>query len=314
MGLARTLLIVFALTTLSAHGRSAAAQPPVEQRPTFTSAAELVVVHVTVKDRRGAYVKGLGRDNFLVFEDDVAQRIDVFSGEDAPVTVGFLLDSSGSMREGRERVMAAATAFAESSHGRDDVFALTFNEHVRAALPPSMPFTSDANVLRGALMRAVSAAGLTAMYDAIAEGLDYIAKGQHLRRVLVVVGDGGDNASKTTFDSVLHQAQSSNAGIYTVGIVDPLDHEADPSRLKRIARATGGESFFPRRIEDVDDVLRQIARDIRNSYTLGYVSSNQLRDGQFRQIRVVATDGDGKRLRVRARDGYRVGGSSGALD
>lgn len=277
------------------------------QAPVFSSRAELVVVHVTVTDRRGAYVTALPREAFRISEDGAPQRIDFFSGEDSPFTVGFLVDSSGSMREGRERVIAAATAFAEASNSQDEIFALAFNEYVRSALPPSMPFTSDAGIFRVALAGAMGAQGRTAMYDAISNGLSYIAKGHHPRRLLVVVGDGGDNASTKTFDEVLKEAQSSNAAIYTVGIIDPLVRDADPGLLKRLANATGGKSFFPRDVEDVDDVLQQIAEDIRHSYTLGYVSTNSARDGKFRKVRVVVNDSDRRSLRVRARDGYRAG-------
>ena len=280
---------------------------PEAQAPVFSSRAELVVVHVTITDRRGAYVTALPREAFRISEDGAPQRIDFFSGEDSPVTVGFLVDSSGSMREGRERVIAAATAFAETSNSQDEIFALAFNEYVRPALPPSLPFTSDAGIFRVALAGAMGAQGRTAMYDAISNGLSYIAKGHHPRRVLVVVGDGGDNASTKTFDEVLKEAQSSNAAIYTVGIIDPLERDADPGLLKRLANATGGKSFFPRDVEDVDDVLQQIAEDIRHSYTLGYVSTNSARDGKFRKVRVVVNDSDRRSLRVRARDGYRAG-------
>ena len=310
--MSRHLIIPFLV--LTAVATSVSAQEPVRtvqrqdtQTPVFSSRAELVVVHVTVKDRRGAYATGLPREAFRMIEDGTPQRIDFFSGDDSPVTVGLLVDSSGSMREGRERVIAAATAFAEASTANDEIFALAFNEHVRAAFPPSRPFTSDADVFRVALAEAMGAQGRTAMYDAISNGLSYVAKGHHPRRVLVVVGDGGDNASTTTFEQVLREAQASNAAIYTVGIIDPLEREANPGLLKRLAQATGGESFFPRRVDDVDGVLQEIARDIRNSYTLGYVSSNSARDGQFRRIRVVVTDPDRRSLRVRARDGYRAG-------
>ena len=302
------LMIGLAVTTISAQEGHADVQRPEAQSPVFSSRAELVVAHITVKDRRGAYVTTLGQDAFRILEDGVPQRIDFFSGEDSPVTVGFLVDSSGSMREGRERVIAAATAFAEASNSEDEIFALTFNEQVRAALPSSMPFTSDASVFRAALAGAMGAQGRTAMYDAISNGLSYIAKGHHPRRVLVVVGDGGDNASTMTFEHVLREAQASNAAIYTVGIIDPLEREANPPLLQRLAQATGGEAFFPRHVNDVDDVLRTIADDIRHSYTLGYVSSNSARDGQFRRLRVVVNDPARRSLRVRTRDGYRAGG------
>jgi VWFA-related protein len=300
------LVLTAVATTLSAQEPVRTVPSPDGQSPVFSSRAELVVVHVTVKDRRGAYATGLPREAFRILEDGAPQRIDFFSGEDSPVTVGLLVDSSGSMREGRERVIAAASAFAAASSSEDEIFALAFNEHVRAALPPSMPFTADPNVFRNALARAMGAEGRTAMYDAISKGLAYVAEGHYPRRGLVVVGDGGDNASTTTFEQVLREAQASNAAIYTVGIIDPLEREANPGLLKQLAQATGGESFFPRHVDDVDGVLQEIARDIRNSYTLGYVSSNSVRDGQFRRIRVVVTDPDRRSLRVRARDGYRA--------
>ena len=293
---------------MSAQQAPGTVQSPELQRPTFTSGAELVVVHVTVKDRTGSYVTSLPREAFQVFEDDNPQRIDFFTGEDSPITVGFLLDNSGSMREGRERVIAAVSAFAASSNSHDEMFALAFNEHVRATLPPSIPFTSSANVLRASLVGAMSALGLTAMHDAISNGLSHVARGNNPRRVLVVVGDGGDNASTTTVEQVLREAQASNAAIYTVGIIDPLERQANPKLLKRLAAATGGESFFPRRLGQVEDVFRKIAHDVRNSYTLGYVSSNSARDGQYRQIRVVVTDPARGSLSVRTRDGYRAGG------
>jgi VWFA-related protein len=301
-------LALLAVMTVSGLDTRWRAQRPQDQATVFSSSAELVVVHVTVTDRRGAYVTGLTRDAFRIVEDGTPQRIDLFTGEDSPVTVGLLVDSSGSMREGRERVIAAATAFAEGSHPDDEIFGLAFNEQVRAALPASMPFTNDPNVFRVALTAAMGARGRTAMYDAIRSGLTYVAKGSHPRRVLVLVSDGGDNASTATFDQVLKEAQGSNAAIYAVGVVDPLEREADPGRLKQLARATGGASYFPRHVSEVEDVLQKIARDIRHSYTLAYVSSNPTHDGGFRRLRVTVSDSARRSLVVRARDGYRAGG------
>lgn len=301
-------LIVLAILTISAADAPRVLSQELG-RPTFTSGAELVVVHVTVKDRRGAYVTALSREAFQVFEDGHPQRIDFFTGEGSPITVGFLLDNSGSMREGRTWVIAAVTAFAGSSDTQDEMFALAFNEHVRATLPPSMPFTSSPNVLRASLVSALSTLGLTAMHDAISNGLSHVARGSNPRRALIVVGDGGDNASATTFEQVLRKAQASNAAIYTVGVIDPLERHANPKLLKRLAVTTGGESFFPRRLDQVEEVFRKIGQDVRNSYTLGYVSSKQARDGQYRQIRVAVTDPARGALSVRTRDGYRAGGA-----
>jgi VWFA-related protein len=303
-------LALLAVMTVSGQEAGRPVQRANEQPPVFSSAAELVVVHVTVTDRRGAYVTGLSREAFRIVEDGTPQSMDLFTGEDSPVTVGLLVDSSGSMRQGRERVIAAASAFAEGSQRNDEIFGLAFNEFVRAALPPSTPFTNDPSVFRVALAAAMGAQGRTAMYDAIRSGLTYVAKGSHPRRVLILVGDGGDNASTATYEQVLKEAQASNAAIYTVGVIDPLEREADPGLLRRLAQATGGASHFPRHVNEVEDVLREIARDIRHSYTLGYVSSNSARDGGFRRIRVTVTDPIRRSLVVRARDGYRAGGPS----
>ena len=296
------VVMAMILATLVAPNDTAAQ----ESRPTFTSQAELVVLHVTVKDRRGAYVTDLPKDAFTVFEDERPNSISVFTAVDSPVTVGLIIDSSGSMRDGRNHVLAAATAFAAASHPQDDLFAVTFNENVRDVLPPMMPFTSDASVLQAALERTIRAYGRTALYDAILRGLTYVEGGRHPRRVLVLVADGGDNASDTTFEQVLREAQASNAAVYAVGVVDPLDGNANQGRLRELARATGGEAFFPRKVEDVADVLRHIAEEIRHTYTLGFVPPDRRQDGAFHRLRVEVRAPDRRALSVRTREGYRA--------
>jgi VWFA-related protein len=285
--------------------------PLPQERPLYSSGADLVVVHATVTDRRGTYVTGLPPAAFRLDEDGVPQEIQLFSGEDAPATIGLLVDSSGSMREARDRVIAAAAGFAAASHGRDELFALAFGEDVRPALPVSSPFTTDASELRDALTHMLAAYGRTAMYDAISRGLAYVREGTHPRRVLVIIGDGGDNASRRTFDDVLREAQASNAAIYAVGVIDPLEHDTDPGLLRQLARATGGAAHFPRRVRDVAPALQRIARDIHHSYTLGYVSTNGERDGRYRRIRVRVVDPAGRTLVVRSRTGYLAGRPAG---
>jgi VWFA-related protein len=278
-----------------------------QDRPVFSTESDLVVVHATIKDRDGAYVTGLTRDAFAILEDGRPQNAQLFTSEDAPVTVGLLIDSSGSMQPNRDRVIAAAAAFAESSHPSDELFALAFNDSVRAALPPTAPFTSDVAVLQDALTRTIRAYGRTALFDAIAAGLDYLGRGRHERRVLVIVSDGGDNASQTTFQEIVTKTQASNAVIYTVALVDPVERDTNPGLLKRIAQANGGEAFAPRNADDITEVLQHIARDIRHTYTLGYVSTNSARDGAFRQIRLIVQSPDRRRLVVRTRTGYLAG-------
>ena len=278
-----------------------------QDRPFFSTESDLVVIHATIKDRGGVYVTGLTRDHFAILEDGRPQNAALFTTEDAPVTVGLLIDSSGSMQPNRERVIAAAAAFAKESHPSDELFALAFNDNVRSVLPPTAPFTGDVAVLQDALTKSIRAYGRTALFDAIAAGLDYLGRGRHQRRVLVIVSDGGDNASRTTFDEVVTKTQASNAVIYTVALADPVDRDANPGLLRRIAQANGGEMFAPRDASDITEVLQRIAQDIRHSYTLGYVSTNDARDGVFRQIRVIVQAPERRRLIVRTRNGYLAG-------
>jgi len=282
--------------------------PHQESSPVFSVRSELVVLHVLVTDRRGTYVSGLASPDFTVFEDGQRQTVQLFARQDAPVDVGLLVDGSGSMLTARDRVAAAAGTFTETSNPNDEIFALVFNEYVRPALPPDAPFTSDPETIRGALATAIRARGRTALYDAVAAGLEYLEKGSHLRKVLVVVADGGDNASRGTFEDVLRKTQVSNTVIYTIALVDPLDRDANPGRLGRLADASGGEAFRPRDVSEVEEVLGRIARDIRNSYTLGYVSSNTVRDERFRRVRVTANTPGRRGVLVRTRQGYVVEG------
>jgi Ca-activated chloride channel homolog len=285
-----------------------------QDRPIFSAESELVVLHVNVKDRNGAYLTGLTKEAFAVLEDGHPQMIRFFANEDQPVTLGLLIDSSGSMQPNRNRVIAAATAFAEASNPDDEMFALAFNENVKAALPPTAPFTSDATVLRDAITRTVHARGRTGLFDAISRGLDYVAQGSHERKVLVVVSDGGDNASHTTFEETIARTQASNAVIHTVALVDPDERDANPKLLKRLAQASGGEPFAPHDAREITDVLRRIARDIRHTYTIGYVPTDSARDRAFRRILVTVASPHRRRLAIRTRSGYLAAPSSPRID
>jgi Ca-activated chloride channel homolog len=278
-----------------------------QEVPLFRAQSELVVLHVMVKDRQGAYVAGLSPDAFEVLEDGRPQPIAFFASEDAPVTVGLLIDSSGSMMRVRDRIVAASSAFVQSSNPRDEVFALTFNDDIRT-VPDSPPyFVSDVDTLRPLLAGVFVPAGRTRLYDAIAEGLSYVSTGTRDRRVLVVLSDGGDNASRSTFSDTLMLVQASNVVVYAIALVDPLDQEADPKRLTRIADGSGGAAFRPRDIGEVDKTFQQIARDVRSSYTIGYEPANtRLRPG-LRRIRIKVHASDGRRLAARTRAAYLAG-------
>ncbi len=234
----------------------------------------------------------------------------LFTDTDTPATIGLLIDSSGSMYQHRPITIAGAIAFASASHPRDEIFAIAFNEYVTPVLPVAAPFTSDGNILRAALERNVNSRGRTALYDAIAGGVDYLSRGTRERKVLVLLSDGGDNASRSTKDEAVHKAQASNAVIYTIALIEPGARDANPELLKDLSLASGGETYRPRDSEGIADVLGKIARDIRHTYTIGYTPTNTARDGAFRTLRVVVTAPPGRPLVVRSRTGYRAGTST----
>jgi VWFA-related protein len=296
--LAAALLSLPPTTTL--HG---------QEKPTFSASAELVVLHVTVRDRKGAYVSGLRQEAFNVIEDGHAQTVRLFTDTDTPATIGLLIDSSGSMYQYRPMTIAGATAFADASHPQDEIFALAFNEYVTAVLPPESPFTNDGRILRSALERNVNSRGRTALYDAIAGGVEYLARGRRERKVLVLLSDGGDNASQMTKDDAVHKAQASNAVIYTIALVEYGSRDANPQLLKELATASGGDTYRPDDADEITQALAKIARDIRHTYTIGYVPTNTARDGGYRSVRVVVTAPPGRPLVVRSRTGYRAGTS-----
>ena len=283
----------------------AGAQEPAQ----FSAATDLVVLHVNVKDKHGAYVTDLRQESFTVFEDGRPQTIRFFAREDAPVTMGLLVDSSASMFDHRDDVLAAATAFTAASNPRDELFALLFNERVRPALSASAAFTNDRDFFREALGRIFVPSGRTALFDAVAAGLDYLRRGRYERRDLVLISDGGDNASRITFEEVIARTQASSALVYTVALRDRGGRRGNPKLLERLAHATGGEAFGPKDERRIRQTLIQIAQDVRQTYTLGYISTNTERDGTFRQVRVAVETPNRRPLVIRTRDGYRAGGT-----
>lgn len=273
----------------------------------FSARSDLVVLHAAVTDRQGAFVSGLTGDAFRVFEDGEAQSLAFFREQDSPVTVGLLIDGSGSMLPSIALVVAAVEAFVRSSHPQDEFFAMVFNQQVRPVMPQDTPFTSDAAVLRDALGAALVVRGRTALYDALSAGLAEAGRGTRERKALIVVSDGGDNASRTTFEQGLAHAQASNVVIYTVAIDDPLSREGNPKALRALTAATGGKAFEPSDAARVSGALQAIGKDIRSSYTLAYAPANASTDGRLRRVRVEARGSDGRALTVRTRTAYLSG-------
>jgi len=270
---------------------------------TISVNVDVVILHATTQDRHGNLVSGLGKTNFRIYEDGVLQTIKYFSHEDIPVTVGLVIDNSGSMGSKRADVIAAALAFARSSNPQDQMFVVNFNEKVSFGLPKNVLFTDKVAQLEVALSR-ISADGETALYDAVAAALDHLKQGNRDRKVLIVISDGGDNASRHKLAEIMAAAGQPDATIYTIGIFDEGDGDSKPHVLKQLAGNTGGEAFFPESSKDVLPICERIAHDIRNQYTLAYVPTNRKRDGTYRVVRVEAITMGSRRPSVRTRTGY----------
>jgi Ca-activated chloride channel homolog len=263
---------------------------------------DLVVFNVTVTDSKGRHVSGLKVSDFRVLEESRPQEIKLFSAEDVPASVGLILDNSGSMRNKRDEVAKSALAFADASNAQDELFVINFNEKVYLGLPAALPFTNDLVQIRSAILR-TPPAGQTALYDALVLGVEHLKKGTRDRKALLVLSDGGDNASRRRLDDVLRTAQQSSATIYTIGIYDENDMDRNPGVLRKIAASSGGRAYFPRSLKDLERVWRDIAGGIRSQYTIGYHSNSPKRDGALRKVRIGAGRNGGG-LRVTTREGY----------
>jgi len=268
---------------------------------------DLVVLHATVLDRKGRFVSDLEEPDFEVYQDGVRQSIRLFRHEDIPVTVGLVVDHSGSMRPKLSEVIAAARTFARHSNQEDRMFVVNFNERVTIGLTGAQGFTNRPDELEAAILQA-PATGQTALYDAVAAALERLQTSAQEKKVLIVISDGGDNASAHSLSGILKMAGQSSAAVYAIGIFDGDDADQNPDVLGRLARATGGEAFFPGRLDEVVAICEQIARDIRNQYTIGYAPTGAAQPGVYRAIRVVAGGAAYGKLSVRARSGYIVGG------
>ena len=307
----RTLTVIclgalFPLIVLTGIARSQEISPSQDCRDnqyTISVSVDMVVLNATVRDRNGVLVSGLGRGDFQVYEDGVLQQIESFSQDDIPVTVGLVVDNSGSMHPKRAEVISAVLAFARSSNPEDQMFVVSFNENVSFGLPDDTPFTDEEAQLEAALSR-VTADGRTALYDAVAAALEHLKKGNRDKKVLIVISDGGDNASRHDRAQIMAMASQSDAIIYTIGVFDENDPDRNPRALKRLAQATGGEAFLPGSVKEIFPICRQIAHDIRNQYSIAYVPTNGKQDGAYRLIQVNAGTPGRERLLVGTRAGY----------
>jgi Ca-activated chloride channel homolog len=297
----RSLVVAGAVSFLSRSLKASAPDDP----PDFVirSDVRLVLLDVSVKDPEGGWVSGLSRDNFRVAENGAPQDITVFADNDIPVTVGILVDNSRSMGPKRDEVLTAATAFIEASNPRDEMFVLNFNDTVKRGLPKDMLFSDDIQQLRGALSRGYPE-GRTALNDAIVDGLQQLEQGKRDKKTLIVISDGGDNASRHNRRAMLDMVERNVATIYAIGLFTSGDPDQDPHILKKLARVTGGIAYFPVSSQEMTEACKGIAKDIRTRYTVGYAppASN---GGSLRHIRVRVSAPGRSSLIARTRLSYR---------
>ncbi len=269
----------------------------------ITDNVDLVLLDVSVKNSKGEYIRGLAQDHFHVAEDGKVKAITHFANVDVPVTIGLVVDDSGSMRLKRPEVVMAGLAFAKQSNPRDQFFVINFNDRVFFGLPSSISFTDHLQTLRSALYYG-KPMGQTALYDAIAAALHHLEASSREKRTLIVVSDGGDNASHTSLGEVLTMAQASRATIYTVGLLDPYDSDLNPKVLRRLSSVTGGEFLRPGTVDEVLEAFERICRDIRSRYSIGFIPESTESKKLVHKVRVTAKDEGGHKLNVLTRTSY----------
>jgi len=273
----------------------------------FTADTRLVVVHASVLDNKGKLVTNLQQPAFKVLENGIEQPLKIFRREDIPVSLGIIIDNSGSMRDKKNRVAAAALNLVKASNPQDEVFIVNFNDDAYL----DQPFTSDIKKMQEALDR-IETKGGTAMRDAISMSMDYLKdKAKKEKKVLVVVTDGNDNTSNINLEELMRKAQQSDVLIYSIGILseeEPREAKKARRALSDLAKASGAVDYYPKDLEEIDRIVPEVAHEIRNQYTLAYSPLNPALDGTFRKITVMVNAPG--RPSVRSRNGYYANASA----
>jgi VWFA-related protein len=266
----------------------------------FRSDTRLVVLHASVADKHGKLLTDLKQGAFKVFENGQPQQMKIFRREDVPVSLGIIIDDSGSMMTKRARVEAAALALVRASNPQDEVFIVNFNDEWYL----DVPFTDDIRKMEQGIAK-IDSRGGTAMRDAISASLDYMReKAKKDKKVLLIVTDGNDNASNTSLEKIVARSNQSETLVYAIGLfTEEEKHEGAKARraLNELTSTTGGLAFYPKDVSEVQSIAEEIARDIRSQYTIAYTPTAP-DDGSYRQIKVTV-DGPGKPV-VRTRSGY----------
>jgi Ca-activated chloride channel family protein len=293
------------------QGQGQQGQQPENEGGAFVFKAEVeeVILHATVLDDKQRMVTNLDRNAFTIFENGQPQTIKTFRHEDIPVAMGIVIDNSGSMREKRDKVNKAALNLVRSSNPQDEVFVVNFNDEYYL----DQDFTSNIGKLKEALEKVESRGG-TALYDAIVASADHLKKNAKLdKKVLFVVTDGEDNASRESLEEAIRRLQSENGPtVYAIGLLGEEKQRRARRALQEIAVRTGGVAFLPRTLDEVDEISSSVAHDIRNQYTIGYKPTTPKSAGGYRTIHAEARARGYGHLTVRTRSGYYAGQERGS--
>ena len=302
----RSYLVLLSALVIICDGTLSAQQPVDQPTPAFRAGVDVVSLNVTVSDLDGRFITNLDQTNFQVYEDGVQQNVTFFTRTQLPIALAMLIDTSASMDEKMATAQEAAIGFSQRLRPEDLVEIVDFDSRVNIL----QTFTNDAVKLEQAIQQ-TSAGGSTSLYNAIYISLRELSKAP-LRRAdvrreaIIVLSDGEDTSSLVTFDEVLDQAKRSETAIYSIGL------QSDDSRsrvgfreadfvLRQLAQETGGRAFFPNEVDELPKIYQEISDELSSQYSVGYISGNPLRNGQWRRI-VVRVDRES--VEARAKQGY----------
>ena len=277
--------------------------PP--KNPTLKVDVDLVLVNATVTDPQNRYVTGLEKEHFQIWEDKLEQRIEYFSAEDVPISLGVIFDVSGSMKDKISTARDAAVTFLKTGNPDDEYFLVEFASRPEVA----EDFTTDVSRLQNRLIF-TPAKGMTAMYDSVYLGLEKLKEGNNPKKALLLITDGEDNRSRYTFSNVKDFVKEQDVQIYGIGIVDDFNSQLGSGHTGRamveeLSDLTGGRAFFPDSVYDLEDICAKIAVELKNQYVIGYNSTNAAKDGKWRKLRLKVNPPKGlPRLNVRSKSGY----------
>jgi len=298
----RHLITVFAL--LSAATVPTYASPSNDRDQTISVDVDLVLVNAAISDSKGRMVTGLQQENFRIWEDKVEQKVEYFSSEDTPMSIGLIFDATGSMADKISTARDAATSFLSVGNPDDEYFLVTFSQ--RATLVE--PFTTDISRLQNHMLF-TSAKGLTPLFDAVYLGLETLKKAKNKRKALLLITDGEDNHSRYSFADIKEFVKEQDVEIFVIGIVNPSGElapgQSGRATIEDLAQISDGEAFFSESVDQLEDICNKIGLELRNQYVLGYRSTNTAKDGRWRKVRLKINPPKGiSSLSVHAKNGY----------